>query len=930
MELSRHHRHSGHSGIGRRAFGALAGTAVLGLALGGSASGGTVPASGPPGPVPTGPPPGPPGADGVRHRVALDRRSLLVDGRRLVLWAGELQPFRLPSPSLWRDVLQKLRASGFNAVTVPLAWNQHSPAPGRYDFTGVRDLDLFLRTAAETGLYVVLRPGPYIGADVDAGGLPGWLATTGGRPRTADPAYLRHADEWLRRVDAVAARHQYTRGTGTVLLYRLDAPRRAELTRLHERIRADGIEVPLLHDGTPVPWAKERRAADAAEARRVHLGDLADGVTLHHVGPVFGGSSWGWLAAPSAPGPVHEPAAALDAARRPTELLAPLHQIGHLLRHVPGFTRLEAASAVRAGDARIGVRHLTDPDTGAHAYVLRNDTSHEVTSTLPLDGTDVPVTVPARDARLLAAGLDLGGGRRLAYATVQPMATLSAGRLDIAVFTGRTGETAHVVLDCPEEPSPARLDEEAAWAYQDGRLHVTAPLGAQGLARVRVRGAGSDRTLLLILADDALSLRLWPYETPSGKGLVYGPALLREAVLDGDTVRLTGDMDEAYGLEVWAPRGITGVTFNGRALATSVSSAGSLRTGRRLPGAPEVTLPALGGWRRREENPEARPGFDDSGWTAADRRTSYSSTPVPGDRPVLFADDYGFHYGDVWYRGRLTGIDGLETVSLSYSTGARGMLMAWLDGEPLGTHRTGREEEEKEKEKGTWTATARLRLPQALRRRLREPRRDGRPRTGVLSVLVRRTRHDQDDLLAARGLTSVSFDGASPAVRWRIQGAAAPDPVRGPLNNGGLYGEREGWHLPGYDDAGWESVPFPRTERRQGVTWYRTVFRLDVPPDVDAAVGLALGDGPGRDHRVQVFLNGWNLGEHAGGAAVRQPLVLPNGILRTRAAVNTLALAVLSGGGAPAGPGPVRLVLLGRAAGGVPVEPVASPGRREP
>ncbi|WP_253195355.1 beta-galactosidase [Streptomyces sp. JHA26] len=907
--------------LSRRVFSALAGTTVLGLALGGSMSGGTVQASGAPGPVPTGPPPAPPRADGVRHRVALDRYSLLVDGRRLALWAGELHPFRLPSPSLWRDVLQKMRAYGFNAVDVPVAWNQHSPAPGRYDFTGVRDLDLFLRTAAETGLYVVLRPGPHIDADVDAGGLPGWLTAAGDAARATGPAYLRHAEEWLARVDAVAARHQYTRGTGTVLLYRLGAPRPGTSARLRRRIRADGIDVPFLHDGTPLARGVVHRTADAAEARRVHLAHLADGITLHGAGPVFGGTSWGWLAAPSAPAPTYDPAAAIDEARRPTGKLAPLHQIGHLLRHVPDVARLDAAPGVRAGDARIQVRHLTNPDTGAHVYVLRNDTAEDVTSTLPMAGTDVPVTVPARDARLLAAGLDLGGGRKLAHATVQPMLTLSVGRLDIAAFVGRTGEMAHLVLDCPDEPWPTRLDEEAAWAYDKDQLHVTAPLGAGGLTRVRVRGAGSDRTLLLLFADDAVSLRLWPYETPSGKGLVYGPALLRDAALDGDTVRLTGDTVDAHGLEVWAPRGITGVTWNGRPVPTSVSRARSLRSRQPLPGVPELVPPVLDGWRCRDENPEALPGHDDSDWTVADRRTSAGPTPVPDEQPVLFADDYGFHYGDVWYRGRLTGAAGLESVSLTYGTGARGMLMAWLDGEPLGTHHVDRETG-----KGTWTATAGFRLPQGLRRRLRE----GRPDSPVLSVLVRRTQHGEDDHRAARGLVSASFGGTSPEVHWRLRGATASDPVRGPLNNGGLYGERKGWHLPGYDDGDWESVTFPRAHRRQGVTWYRTTFRLDVPPDVDASIGLTLDDDPDRDYRVQVFLNGWNMGEYVNGAAGTQhTLVLPNGVLRTRAAANTLALAVLAGGGIPAGPGSVRLTVLGGAAGGVPVEPVVSPGCRE-
>src|SRR2546429_502470 len=49
------------------------------------------------------------------HTVAFDKYSLIVDGRRLVLWSGEFHPFRLPSPSLWADVLQKMRANGYNA-----------------------------------------------------------------------------------------------------------------------------------------------------------------------------------------------------------------------------------------------------------------------------------------------------------------------------------------------------------------------------------------------------------------------------------------------------------------------------------------------------------------------------------------------------------------------------------------------------------------------------------------------------------------------------------------------------------------------------------------------------------------------------------------------------------------------------------------------
>ncbi|MFE1750325.1 beta-galactosidase [Streptomyces anandii] len=986
--------------LSRRSFSALAGTAALGLALGGSGGPGA-PSAYAARSVPTGPPPPPPSADGQRHTVGYDRHSLLVDGRRLVLWSGEMHPFRLPSPALWRDVLQKMRAHGFNAVSVYVAWNYHSPAPGRYDFTGVRDLDLFLRTAAETGLYVVLRPGPYINAEVDGGGFPGWLTAAKGTARTDDPDYLRHVDEWLTHVDAIAARHLFTKGGGTVLLYQIeneydahvDEPAgRAYMSHLYKKVRADGIDVPLFHndkgrngywtpgsfdtgrekgrwlygfDGYPSPsqpppdwgyfgtggrtggasasphtpgfmpesgggwfdpwggvwskgkgYAEARRTRDAAYERRFYLTHLANGITVHNVYMAFGGTSWGWL-----PAPVvytsYDYGAALDEGRRPTEKLVPMHQIGHMLQRFPDFAKLDRAADVRA--AGLTVRHLANPDTGAHVYVLRNDGDKDVSSTLPAAGEDLPVTVPARDARLTVTGLRLGE-RTVRWATAQPMLFLAAGQQDVVVFCGRRGELARVVLDSPEEPLVGRVDQEAAYIYDQGLLRVTAPFTAGRTIQVRVQGDGVDRPLLMIFADEESSVRLWPYDTPSGSLLVYGPELLRTAEVRDGTLRLTGDTGRPTGLEVWGPPGIGSVVWNGGAVRTSPGASGGLRAVAPLPGAPEVRLPALGGWRVREENPESAPDFDDSAWRKADRTSSYSTTPVPEGQPVLFADDYGFHYGDVWYRGSFTGAAGVESVSLAYSTGTQGLLMAWLDGEPLGTHRMPVPDNGTIR-RGTWSATARF----PVRRGLRTPGRH------VLSVLVRRMQHDQDGGArdthkAARGLTAATFTGADPDVRWRIQGEAAPDPVRGPVNNGGLYGEREGWHLPGFPDGDWEKASFPRSVRRQGVTWYRTTFRLAVDPRVDASVGLTLEDDPERAYRAQIFLNGWNMGQYINDVGPQHTFVLPNGILRTRGA-NTLALAVLSEQGTPSGPGRVGLTLLGAAAGGIPVTPVACPGR---
>src|SRR5207237_10375743 len=118
-----------------------------------------------------------------KHTVAYDKYSLTIDGHRVLIEAAEFHYFRLPSPDLWRDILQKYKAGGFNAVSVYFDWAYHSPKPGVYDFTGVRDVDRFLRTAEQAGLYVIARPGPYINAETTGGGVPGWLKRVPGPGR---------------------------------------------------------------------------------------------------------------------------------------------------------------------------------------------------------------------------------------------------------------------------------------------------------------------------------------------------------------------------------------------------------------------------------------------------------------------------------------------------------------------------------------------------------------------------------------------------------------------------------------------------------------------------------------------------------------------------------------------------------------------------
>src|SRR5260370_13057721 len=124
------------------------------------------------------------------HTITYDHYSLLIDGQRVFIYSGEFHPFRLPSPDLWRDVFEKMKAGGFNTICCYFDWDYHSPKAGGYDFTGIRDLDKFLSLAAEAGLYVIVRPGPYINAETDSGGPPGWPIPPHGPRRSPATHFL--------------------------------------------------------------------------------------------------------------------------------------------------------------------------------------------------------------------------------------------------------------------------------------------------------------------------------------------------------------------------------------------------------------------------------------------------------------------------------------------------------------------------------------------------------------------------------------------------------------------------------------------------------------------------------------------------------------------------------------------------------------------
>uniref|UniRef100_A0A8C1IMY7 Beta-1,3-glucuronyltransferase 1 (glucuronosyltransferase P) b n=2 Tax=Cyprinus carpio TaxID=7962 RepID=A0A8C1IMY7_CYPCA len=106
--------------------------------------------------------------------LRVNSSQFTLGGKPFRILGGSLHYFRLPR-AYWMDRMVKMKACGLNTLTVDVPWSLHQPEKGELRFQGGLDIESFLHLAAEVGLWVILRPGPYIGSDLDLGGLPSWL-----------------------------------------------------------------------------------------------------------------------------------------------------------------------------------------------------------------------------------------------------------------------------------------------------------------------------------------------------------------------------------------------------------------------------------------------------------------------------------------------------------------------------------------------------------------------------------------------------------------------------------------------------------------------------------------------------------------------------------------------------------------------------------
>lgn len=367
---------------------------------------------------------------------------------------------------------------------------------------------------------------------------------------------------------------------------------------------------------------------------------------------------------------------------------------------------------------------------------------------------------------------------------------------------------------------------------------------------------------------------------------------------------------------------ITSVTWNGKHLTTKRTAYGSL-TGT-VSGAEDITitLPKLTSWRSHDTIPEIDPSYNDSNWVVCNKSITVNAV-APLSLPVLYSGDYGYHAGPKVYRGRFPGAVNVTGANVTAQNGYAAGWSAWLNGIYVG---------------GSIGSTTIEAINAVLE--FNSSTLSQNSTENVLTVLVDYTGHDEDNVKPEgtqnpRGLLgAVLLQGSSVSTTvnftsWKIQGNAGGekniDALRGPMNEGGFYGERLGWHLPGFkpeSSSGWDtSTPSDGVEGGAS-RFYLTEFEVDLGGNahtLDVPIGIQLNASSTSGPAVAyVWINGYKFAHYLPQFGPQTVFPFQPGVLNFKgsdvrgSSTNTLALSLWALSDQPVALEVVDLVVYGK------------------
>ncbi len=193
------------------------------------------------------------------NQIKVSGGAILVDGKPTQIISGTIHYFRI-HPDQWSDRIAKAKMMGLNAIETYVCHNLHEPRPGEFNYSGILDLPKFLEEIHAQGLYAIVRPGPYICAEWENGGLPAWMMDLPGiHFRCMNEPYLKAYDRYLNDLLPRVRPHLYTKG-GAVILMQIEneygsfGNDKEYLRHTCDIYRKNQIDVPLFTSDGPADF----------------------------------------------------------------------------------------------------------------------------------------------------------------------------------------------------------------------------------------------------------------------------------------------------------------------------------------------------------------------------------------------------------------------------------------------------------------------------------------------------------------------------------------------------------------------------------------------------------------------------------------------------------------------------------------------------
>lgn len=532
------------------------------------------------------------------------------------------------------------------------------------------------------------------------------------------------------------------------------------------------------------------------------------------------------------------------------------------------------------------------------AYQSRDTVKYNIT--LPTSKGDINIpqlggslSIHGRDSKMFVTDYDVGGATLL-YSTAEIFTWKKYGDKKVLVLYTGPNETNELAFsNCGN----AKLVEGEGIKFdtQDGATIIHFDSSPQR------RIVELSENVVVYILDRQDAYNYWVIDLPNDSTtgnytnnklspsapIVKAGYLLRTVEVDGQSMHLTGDLNATAPVEVigGAPACLEQLTFNGESLNFTQSESGVVSSILEYV-EPTVALPDLASlqWKTIDSLPEIQSGYDDSLWTTADLTYSNNTARNLSTPMSLYSSDYGYHTGNLLYRGHFTATGNESSLYLATQGGSAYGHSIWLDNRFVGSL-YGADVIIFYNQTYTLPATV-------------------AGKEYVITVLIDNQGLDENGeagdskMKNPRGIMDYDLSGRSKTdVTWKLtgnlHGEDYEDRTRGPLNEGGLYAERQGFHLPGTPTTSWKDSTGPAEGiNAPGVAFYATTFDLDLPNGYDIPLSFSFTNSSATDggnattqgnavssHRSQIYLNGYQYGKYVNNIGPQTVFPVPEGIL---------------------------------------------------